>query len=61
MHKIACPNQSGFISGQQLYGNLHHLFNIIYSPAASNAAEVLITLHAHKAFDMINMNIYLKY
>lgn len=44
MQKIVHPDQSGFISGRQLYGNLRRLYNIIYSPKVSNVAEVLITL-----------------
>lgn len=57
------PDQSGFISGRQLYGNLLRLYNIIYSPKAPTTAEVLISLDAHKAFDRIEyeyLNIFLK-
>lgn len=53
MPKIVHPDQSGFISGRQLYGKLRRLFNIIYSPKAPNVAEILIILDAQKAFDRI--------
>lgn len=47
------PDQSGFISGRQLYGDLRCLYNIIYSPEASNVVDVLIALDAQEAFDRI--------
>ncbi len=51
MHKIIHTDQSGFISGTQMSGNLQRLFNVLYSPHSPVTAEVLIALDAHKAFD----------
>lgn len=53
MHTVIHPNQTGFIKGRQLFGNIRRLFNILYSPETPPTAEVLLSLDAHKAFDRI--------
>lgn len=53
MHTVIHPDQTGFITGRQLFGNVRKLFNILYSPETSPTAEVLLSLDAHKAFDRI--------
>ena len=53
MHTAIHPDQTGFITGRQLFGNIRRLFNVLYSPEKSPTAEVLLSLDAHKAFDRI--------
>lgn len=53
VHTIIHPDQSGFISGRKLSGNLRRLFNILYSLDGPPVSEVLISLDAHKVFDRI--------
>lgn len=53
MHTVIHPDQTGFITGRQLFGNLRRLFNVLYSPETPPTAEVLLSLDAHKAFDRI--------
>lgn len=47
------PDQTGFITGRQLSGNIRRLFNVLYSLETPPLAEVLLSLDAHKAFDRI--------
>uniref|UniRef100_A0A8C4S8Q7 Reverse transcriptase domain-containing protein n=1 Tax=Erpetoichthys calabaricus TaxID=27687 RepID=A0A8C4S8Q7_ERPCA len=53
---VISQDQTGFIKGRHLSSNLRHLFNVIYSPAKSNTPEILLSLDAEKAFDMIEWN-----
>ena len=55
MPKLIHPDQSGFIVGRQLAGNLRRVFNVMYQPSDIEP-EVLITMDAHKAFDRIQYN-----
>uniref|UniRef100_A0A8C4X2W1 Reverse transcriptase domain-containing protein n=1 Tax=Erpetoichthys calabaricus TaxID=27687 RepID=A0A8C4X2W1_ERPCA len=50
---VISQDQSGFIKVRHLSSNLRHLFNVIYSPTKSNTPEILLSLDAEKAFDMI--------
>ncbi|MBN3289039.1 LIN1 transcriptase, partial [Polypterus senegalus] len=50
---IISQDQTGFIRGRHLSSNLRRLFNVIYSPTKSNTPEILLSLDAEKAFDMI--------
>lgn len=56
MHNIIHRDQTGFMTGRQLPGNLRRLFNILYTPNHSHTQEVLISLDAHKAFDRVEYN-----
>lgn len=42
MHTVIHPDQTGFITGRQLFGNIQRLFNILYSPETPPTAEVLL-------------------
>ena len=54
MRTVIHPDQTGFITGRQLFGNIHRLFiNVLYSPGKSPTEEVLLSLDAYKAFDRI--------
>uniref|UniRef100_A0A8C4SJY7 Reverse transcriptase domain-containing protein n=1 Tax=Erpetoichthys calabaricus TaxID=27687 RepID=A0A8C4SJY7_ERPCA len=53
---VISQDQTGFIEGRHLSSNLRRLFNVIYSPAKSNTPEILLSLDAEKAFDMIEWN-----
>lgn len=53
MHTMIHPDQTGFITGRQLFGNIRRHFNILYSPETPPTAEVLLSLDARKAFDWI--------
>uniref|UniRef100_A0A8C4XA88 Reverse transcriptase domain-containing protein n=1 Tax=Erpetoichthys calabaricus TaxID=27687 RepID=A0A8C4XA88_ERPCA len=53
---VISQDQTGFIKGRHLSSNLRRLFNVIYSPAKSNTPEILLSLDAEKAFDMIEWN-----
>uniref|UniRef100_A0A8C4SMS5 Reverse transcriptase domain-containing protein n=1 Tax=Erpetoichthys calabaricus TaxID=27687 RepID=A0A8C4SMS5_ERPCA len=53
---IISQDQTGFIKGRHLSSNLRCLFNVIYSPEKSNTPEILLSLDAEKAFDMIEWN-----
>ncbi len=60
MHNIILRDQTSFMTGRQLAGNLRHLFNIIYTPNHDHAQEVLISLDAHKALTGWSTVIYLQ-
>uniref|UniRef100_A0A8C4T7W4 Reverse transcriptase domain-containing protein n=1 Tax=Erpetoichthys calabaricus TaxID=27687 RepID=A0A8C4T7W4_ERPCA len=53
---VISQDQTGFIKVRHLSSNLRRLFNVIYSPAKSNTPEILLSLDAEKAFDMIEWN-----
>lgn len=53
MPAVVHPDQTGFIIGRQLFGNLRRLFNVLYSPETPPVAEVVLSLDAQKAFDRI--------
>lgn len=53
MHSIIHRDQTGFMTGRQLAGNLRRLFNIIYTPNYTDTEEVKISLDAQKAFDRV--------
>ncbi len=60
MHNIIHRDQTGFMTGRQLAGNLRRLFNIIYTPNHNHTQEVLISLDAHKALKGWSTVIYLQ-
>jgi len=55
MPKLIHPDQTGFIVGRQLSSNLRRVFNVIYQPN-NVEPELIISLDAQKAFDMIEYN-----
>lgn len=53
---ITHRDQTGFMTGRQLAGDLRRLFNIIYTPNYTDTREVIISLDAQKAFDRVEYN-----
>lgn len=50
---IISEHQTGFILGHQLSSSVCTLFNVLLSPSTSQKPEMVISLNAEKAFDMV--------
>ena len=55
---IISLDQTGFVRGRQLSSNIRRLLNIVLSPNTSQAAEMVISLDAEKAFDRVEWDFY---
>lgn len=50
---IISKEQTGFITGRQLFYNVRTLLNVIYSKETTAKSEVVISVDAEKAFDRV--------
>lgn len=50
---IIHPDQTGFIPGRPAFGNVRRLLNLLYSDCTEKNKAAILTLDAHKAFDLI--------
>uniref|UniRef100_A0AAR2L1I6 Reverse transcriptase domain-containing protein n=1 Tax=Pygocentrus nattereri TaxID=42514 RepID=A0AAR2L1I6_PYGNA len=50
---VISDDQTGFIKHRQLFFNTRRLFDILYSPTPPGDTEILLSLDAEKAFDLL--------
>lgn len=50
-------DETGFVRGWQLSSNIRRLLNIVLSPNTSQAAEMVSSLDAEKAFDTVEWDL----
>lgn len=53
MQEVISPDQRGFMMGRHSVSNVRRLLNVLYLPASSTVAEVIISLDAEKVFDRV--------
>lgn len=53
MPEVISSDQTGFMLACHSFSNVRRLLNVLYSPASSAVAEVVISLNAEKAFDKV--------
>ena len=53
MPDVISLDQTGFMTGQHSFSNVRCLLNVLYSPASTAVAEMVISLDAEKAFDRV--------
>ena len=55
MPNIIPPDQTGFMKNRHSFYNIRRLLNILTSPASTETPEVVVSMDAEKAFDMVEI------